>query len=297
MRRVFEGVFPPVVTPFKEDESIDEEKLVSFLEFLIKKRVNGLFLLGTNGEGPSLDMEEKMQIMKLSVEVVNERIPIIAGTGSISTRETIKLSKYAEKIGVDAIHVVIPYYYPLSKDGLLKHYTKLSEEVDLPILIYYIPGRTGNKMSIDTLVALSKIKNIVGIKDSSKDVTWFYNAITTIKEEREDFVFLGGSDALIYTHLVLGGDGAVSAIANVFPEMVVELYREFKKGNLKKAKEIQDKILKIRQILKKYPYLSGIKAALKLRGIDMGKLRSPLVFLDETELKNLENELKLIGVL
>ncbi|ADT82999.1 4-hydroxy-tetrahydrodipicolinate synthase [Thermococcus barophilus] len=294
---MIEGIFPPVVTPFKEDESIDEERFASFLEFLVKRKVSGLFLLGTNGEGLSLENEEKIRIMEIAVETVKGKVPVIAGTGAITTRETIKLSKEAERIGVDAIHVIVPYYYPLSREGILRHYAKVSQEVDLPILIYYIPSRTGNKIDVKMLCELAKLRNIIGIKDSSKDVTWFYNAIMAVKKENPDFVFLGGSDALIYTHLMLGGNGAVSAIANAFPEIVIELYREFRAGNLAKAKEIQDRILIIRQILKKYPYLSGIKAALKLRGIDMGVLRSPLVFLNEDQLQCLREELKAVGVI
>ncbi|WP_324735391.1 4-hydroxy-tetrahydrodipicolinate synthase [Thermococcus sp. SY098] len=294
---MIEGIFPPVVTPFKEDESIDEERFASFLEFLVKRKVSGLFLLGTNGEGLSLEKEEKIRIMEIAVETVKGKVPVIAGTGAITTRETIKLSKEAERIGVDAIHVIVPYYYPLSREGILRHYAKVSQEVDLPILIYYIPSRTGNKIDVKTLCELAKLRNIIGIKDSSKDVTWFYNAIMAVKKENPDFVFLGGSDALIYTHLMLGGNGAVSAIANAFPEIVIKLYEEFRAGNLAKAKEIQDRILIIRQILKKYPYLSGIKAALKLRGIDMGVLRSPLVFLSKDQLQCLREELKAVGVI
>lgn len=290
----FEGIFPPAITPFTKDEEVDEEKLTEYLDFLIKHGIHGIFLLGTNGEGPLLTSEEKERVIKTAVEHVNGKIPIIAGTGCTSTKETVKLSKYAEKVGADAVHIVTPYYYPVTQNGIVKHYTKIAESVEIPIIIYYIPSRTEVKLEIGTLLKLAEIPNIAGIKDSSKDVIWFYNAITAVKKNRPDFIFLGGSDALIYSHLILGANGAVSAIANVFPEIVIQLYEEFRKGNLTKAKEIQDKVLRIRQVLKKCPYLAGIKAALKIRGIDMGELRSPLVFLDENHLKILENELNSI---
>jgi len=292
-----EGIVAPVITPFMKDEEIDEEKIVEYLDFLIKHGVHGLFLLGTNGEGPLLTLEEKKRVIKTAVEHINGRVPIIAGTGCVSTKETIELSKYAEKVGANAVNIVTPYYYPVSQQGLIKHYTSIAESIELPIIIYYIPNRTGNKMNLDTLMQLAEIENIVGIKDSSKDITWFYNAVITVRERRDDFAFFGGSDALIYTHLSLGGNGVVSAVANAFPEIVIELYEEFKKGNYESAKKVQDKVLRIRQALKNGPYMAGVKGALKLRGMDFLEPRSPLQSLDEEELKRLEEDLRKIGVL
>ncbi|MDN5320691.1 MAG: hypothetical protein PWP49_1111 [Thermococcaceae archaeon] len=293
----FEGIFPPGITPFKNDE-VDEEKLTEYLDFLIKGKVHGLFMLGTNGEGPLLTFEEKKKVIKITVEHVNGKIPVIAGTGCVSTKETIELSKYAEKVGADAVHVVTPYYYPITQNGIIKHYRKIAESVEIPIMIYHIPPRTGVKIEVGTLLKLAEIPNVVGIKDSSKDVIWFYDAITAVREKRPDFIFFSGSDALIYTHLTLGANGAVSAVANVFPEIVVQLYEEFKKGNLDKAKEIQDKVLKIRAALQKgFPYMAGVKGALKLRGMDFGDLRSPLESLDEEGLKELERRLKELNLL
>jgi len=293
----FEGIFPPAITPFTKDDEVNEEKLTEYLDFLIKGKVHGLFLLGTNGEGPLLTFEEKKKVIKTVVDHVNGRIPVIAGTGCISTKETVEISKYAEKVGADAVHVVTPYYFPVSQQGLIKHYSKIAESVELPILIYYIPDRTGVKIDVSTLAKLAEIDNIIGIKDSSKDVGWFYNTVMNVREERLDFLFFGGSDALIFTHLTLGANGVVSAVANVFPDIVVKLYEEFKVGNYKKAKELQDKVLRIRQVLKKGPYMAGVKGALKLRGMDFGELRSPLQSLSEEGLKRLEEDLKKINVL
>jgi len=292
-----EGVFPPAITPFKEDDEVDVEKLTEYLDFLVKNRVHGIFLLGTNGEGPLLTHEEKKLLIKTAVEHVNGRIPIIVGTGCTSTKETVELSKYAEKVGADAIHVVTPYYYPVSEEGFIRHYNKITESVELPLIIYYIPERTGVKMSVSTLLKLAHNEKIIGIKDSSKSIEWFYEAINTVKRIREDFVFFGGSDALIYVHLVLGASGVVSAVANVFPEIVVELYEEFRRGNLQKAKQLQDKILAIRRSLKMGPYLGGVKAALKLRGMDFGDPRSPLVGYSNKELEELEKKLEEIGII
>jgi len=294
---ILEGVFPPMITPFKKNEEVDIEKLTEYLDFLIKGGVHGIFLLGTNGEGPLLTFEEKKEIIKVAVEHIGEQVPVIAGTGCISTKETIELSKYAERVGADAVHIVTPYYYPISGEGLIRHYNKISESIEIPIIIYYIPERTGVKIDVNTLMKLAGNEKIIGIKDSSKSVEWFYEAINNVRSIRKDFVFLGGSDALIYTHLSLGANGVVSAVANVFPEIVVELYEEFKKGNFKRAKEIQDKILLVRRALKAGPYLGGVKAALKLRGLDFGDPRSPLVGYNEEEMERLKERLKEIGVI
>ncbi|EHR77840.1 dihydrodipicolinate synthase [Thermococcus litoralis DSM 5473] len=293
----FEGIFSPSITPFTREEEVDSSKLTEYLDFLIKGGIHGLFLLGTNGEGPLLTFEEKKEVIRTAVEHVNGKIPVIAGTGCPSTKETVELSKYAEKVGADAVHVVTPYYYPLTQNGVIKHYRKVAESIELPIIIYYIPERTGVKIDVSTLLKLAGIPNIVGVKDSSKDVIWAYNAITLVKEERSDFVLFGGSDALIFTHLILGADGVVSAVSNVFPEIVVELYHEIKKKNLGRAKELQDKVLKIRQALKKCPYLAGVKAALQLRGLDFGEVRSPLEFPDKEKMHELERALRKVGVL
>jgi len=166
--------------------------------------------------------------------------------GCISTRETIELSKYAEKAGAYAVHIITPYYYPTTQNGIIKHYRKIAESIEIPIIIYHMPPRTGVKIDVSTLLKLVEIPNIVGIKDSSMDVIWFYRAITAVREKRPDFIFFSGNDILICTYLTLGANGAVSAVANVFPEIVVQLYEEFKKGDLARAKEIQNKLLKIR---------------------------------------------------
>lgn len=294
----FEGIFSPAITPFTKNEEVDLAKLTEYLDFLINGGVHGFFLLGTNGEGPLLTFEEKKEVMKTAVEHVNGRIPVIVGTGCTSTKETVELSRYAERVGADAVHIVTPYYYPLTQNGAIKHYKRVAESIEIPILVYYIPPRTSVKFSVDTLMKLAEIPNIIGIKDSSKDVTWFYEAVTSVRIKRPEFIFFGGSDALIFSHLTLGANGAVSAVANVFPEIVVELYAEFKKGNLEKAKELQNKVLKIRTAMQKgFPYMVSVKETLKLRGMDFGKLRSPLESLDEEGLKELERRLKELNLL
>ncbi len=294
---VFRGIFPPAITPFKENEEIDEDKLKDFLDFLIKRGVHGIFLLGTNGEAPMLTTEEKKLVMKIAVEHVNGKVPVIVGAGAVSTKEAIELGRFAEKVGADAIHVVTPYYYPVTQEGLIKHYSKIAMSVEIPVIVYYIPSLTHNRMEIKTLKKIASFPRIAGLKDSSKDLAWFHAAIVEIKSVRDDFSFLCGSDALIFTYLQFGASGAVSAIANVFPELVVELYNSFIKGDHEEALMLQDKVLRIRRIFKGYPYMSAIKAALKLRGFDFGNLRSPLQSLEKADLEKLKLELQMLKLI
>lgn len=289
----FEGIFPAAITPFDEDENLDESKLTEFLDFLIEGDVHGIFLLGTNGEAPLLDMAEKKKVIGTAVEHVDGKVPIIAGTMCNSTEKTIELSRYAEKKGSDAVHVILPYYFPCPHNPLVQHFKDISDEVDIPIFVYSIPQRTGNDLDIETLKELSKIENVTALKDSSGDLAFFYSVV----EEIDDFQFFGGNDSLIYSYLTSGGDGAITAAGNVFPELVSSIYDDFVKGDLQKAKEAQNAVLRISNVLKKGPYLSGVKAALKLRGLDFGEVRKPLQPFSQDEITLLREELKDLGLL
>ena len=210
----YEGVFPAVITPFDKDKEVDKPKMREFLDFVIEGGVHGIFLLGTNGEGPMLSLEEKKMLMELAVEHVDSRVPIIAGTNTNSTKESIELGRHAEKVGIDAIQAVIPFYFPMSEEALIDHYNRIADSIDIPLLIYSFPARTGNEIKVKTLSKLAENPNIKGIKDSSGDVAWYYQAIENIKDKREDFVFFSGNDMLLYNYLSLGGDGGVSALGN-----------------------------------------------------------------------------------
>ncbi|MFW6040437.1 MAG: 4-hydroxy-tetrahydrodipicolinate synthase [Thermoplasmatota archaeon] len=288
----YEGIFPAVITPFNNKEEVDKSKMREFLDFVIEGGVHGIFLLGTNGEAPLLTKEEKMDLMEIAVEYVDGRVPIISGTDTNSTKEAIELGKHAENVGIDAIQAVVPYYFPASHHSLVNHYTKIAEKVDLPLFIYSFPARTGNEISIQTLSKLAEHPNIKGIKDSSGDVSWYYKAIEKIKKKRDDFIFFSGNDMLLYNYLSLGGGGGVSALANVFPELVVKVYEEFKSRNYQKAKKKQDIAMQARRAIDEGPYMAGVKGGLKVRGLDFGDLRSPLLALDKDERNHLEKKFK-----
>ncbi|MGM0405970.1 MAG: 4-hydroxy-tetrahydrodipicolinate synthase [Thermoplasmatota archaeon] len=289
----FEGIYPAAITPFDKDENIDESKLIDFLDFLIDGGVHGIYLLGTNGEAPLLDMEEKKRAIELAVEHVDGRVPIIAGTMCNSTKKTIELSRWAEEKGADGVHVIIPYYFPSPRKSLVKHFKNISKEISLPIFIYSIPQRTGNDLDMETLKELSKIDNVSALKDSSGDLAFFYAAV----EEIKGLQLFGGNDSLIYSYLTMGGNGAVTAAGNVFPELVSSIYDHFVKGDFQKAKEAQDKVLRISNAMKKGPYLSGVKEALKLRGLDFGEVRKPLESFSQEKITLLKKELNDLGLL
>ncbi len=289
--RILHGVFPPAVIPFKNQE-IYEDGFLRYLDFLMKSGVHGIFLLGTNGEAPLLTLEEKKRIMELTSEFVGNKITVIAGCGAPGIIETLELAKFAERIGFPAIHVVTPYYYPLTQDGIAKYYEKIVAAVELPIVVYHIPSRTGNWIAVDMLTKMVRSERIIGLKDSSGDVNWFYKAINSVRSVREDFSFLAGSDTLIYTLLTLGATGIVSAVSDAFPELVVELYNRFTEGNFKRAMELQLKITRIREIISRMPYIAGVKAALNLRGLDVGEPRLPLIPATSEEMERMKLELR-----
>lgn len=293
MMNQFEGIYPAAITPFDKDENLDEPKLIDFLDFLIDGGIHGIYLLGTNGEAPLLDLEEKKRVIELAVEHIDGKIPIIAGTMCNSTKKTIELSRWSEKKGADGVHVIVPYYFPSPSKSLVKHFKDIAKEISLPIFIYSIPQRTGNDLDMETLKEISKIDNVAALKDSSGDLAFFYSAV----EEINDLQFFGGNDSLIYSYLTMGGSGAVTAAGNAFPELVSSIYDHFVKGDLQKAKEAQDKVLRISDAMKKGPYLSGVKEALKLRGLDFGEVRKPLEPFSQEEITLLKKELNELDLL
>ena len=295
--KTLEGIFPAVITPFDEDAKFDEQRMGDFIDYILNRGVHGIYLLGTNGEAPLLTFKEKKKIIDVSIQKVNGRVPVIAGTMCNSTKKTIELSKYAQEKGADAVHVIVPYYFPIDEEALKIHIKDIVNEIEIPAFLYSIPQFTGNEIKSSTLLQLAKIKNLIGIKDSSGDIEWFYKALVKVRKKREDFVFFGGNDSLVFSYLALGGDGAVTAVGNAFPEIFVDIYEKFKAGDMEGAKQKQRKALEIKNIFNEYPTLSAVKGALKVKGHDYGDLKKPLHSLDKEELKSLKDKLKKIEVI
>lgn len=288
------GVVPPTITAFHEDETVDYEATAAHARFVVEHGAHGVFPLGTNGEFPLLTPGERDDVVEAVIETVGGEVPVIAGVGAPSTRETVAHAEHAEMAGADGVVVVTPYYYPLGHEAAVEHYRRVAGSVDLPVYLYHIPSRTGNSLSLDTLDALADLDNVAGLKDSSKDVPWLGQAI----DAHPELSFLAGSDSLLFAGLEVGCAGMVSAVANAFPELVVDLYEAYDAGDEERARELQSEVYAVRSALKRGPYMAGVKTALALRDLefDPGPLRSPLRTMDESAREALQADLSERGL-
>ncbi|WP_435360971.1 dihydrodipicolinate synthase family protein [Haloarchaeobius sp. DFWS5] len=287
------GVVPPTVTAFNEDESVDYEQTAAHARYVVDRGAHGVFPLGTNGEFPLLDGHERDDIVEAVVDEVGGEVPVIAGVGSPSTKRTVDRAEAAERAGADGLVVVTPYYFPVDHEAALRHYRRVCNAVDLPVYVYHIPSKTGNSLSLDTVDDLAEIPNLAGIKDSSKDVPWLGQAI----DAHPELTFMAGSDSLLFPGLEVGCAGLVSAVANVFPELVVDLFEAYDAGDEARARELQSEVYDVRDALKRGPYMAGVKTALSLRGFEAGPLRDPLRKMDESDRDALEADLSELDLL
>src|SRR6056297_1104465 len=267
------GIIPPMITPFDDDEKVDCIALKKMTNYLIDAGVHGVFPLGSTGEGYGIEFDEKRKVIETVLEATNKRVPVYAGTGAITTKESIRLAEMATKIGVDALSVITPYFISPNEEELYTHYKEIASSTDLPIILYNNPGRTGIDLSLELIIHLSSIKNIVGIKDSSGDMT---KAAEIIRRTGSDFSVLAGRDTLIYGFLAYGGHGSVAATANIVPELVVSIYELYQKGEYQSALDAQFKLAPLRMgfSLGSFPVI--MKEGLKLRGIDVGNTLKPI---------------------
>ena len=282
------GVVPPTITAFDADESLDVEATAAHARFVVDGGAHGVFPLGTNGEFPLCTPGERRQVVEAVVEEVSGEVPVIAGVGAPSTRETVAGAEHAERVGADGVVVVSPYYYPVDRRGMVDHYRRVAAAVSVPVYVYHIPGRTGNALSPETFDELTAIDGVAGCKDSSKDVPWLIERV----DAHPDLTFLSGSDSLLVAGLDAGCSGTVSAVSNVFPELVVECFEAYDGGERERARELQRAVLRIRRAFKAGGgYMSGVKAALGLRGFDAGPLRAPLRSMTDEERDSLRDSL------
>jgi len=289
------GVIPAVVTPFDSRGKVNERVLRQLIDYLIKGGVHGLFVLGSQGEFYALEREEKKKIIEVTLDQVNKRVPVYAGTGAITTREAVFLTKMAEDMGVDAVSVITPFYVQPSQDELYEHFATIAKSTKLPVLLYNNPGRTGGvNISVDLAVCLSEIDNIIGIKDSSGDMSL---TIEFIRRTDENFSVLVGRDSLIYAVLLHGGKGAIAATANVVPGLVVEIYEAYMKGELERARRAQERLIPLRLAFGLGSFPGVIKEALELIGIKVGSARAPIKPLSAGKKDELRKVLRQMEVL
>lgn len=280
------GIIAAMVTPMDAQEQINEAELRNQINRQIEAGVSGIFCLGTNGEAYIMDYQEKLRVMEIFVEEARGRVPVYAGTGCPGTKETIRLSKDAARIGVDVLSVITPYFAKASQEELIYHYEALNDAVTTPIVLYNIPARTGNALAPATVAKLAKLEHIKGVKDSSGN---FDNILQYIEGTRgEDFSVLSGNDSLILWTLQAGGTGGITAVANVLPEIMVSIYTEWLKGDFDKAKAAQDSIRPLRDCFKFGNPNTVTKMAANLIGQPVGNNRAPFNQLSEAGIQALK---------
>lgn len=268
------GIIPPIITPMNEDESINEAELRNQVNRQIKGGVHGLFPFGTNGEGYILNEAEKRQVLSIVIDETKGRVPVYAGTGCISTKDTIRQSIMAQSLGADVLSIITPSFAAASQNELYEHYKAVAQAVDMPIVLYNIPARTGNALAPSTVARLSKIENIVGAKDSSGN---FDNMLQYIEQTRDsgNFAVLSGNDSLILWNLLAGGTGGIAGCANVFPEIMSSIYNYYMAGDLDNARKAQDSIRSFRACFKFGNPNTIVKTAVGLLGYPVGRCRAP----------------------
>lgn len=276
------GIIPPILTPMNEDESLNQEELRRQTERLLAGGVHGLFSFGTNGEGYILSEQEKYQILEVMVDQVKGRVPIYAGTGCISTRDTIRQSVQAEKLGADALSIITPSFGAASQKELYDHYVAVAKHVNIPIILYNIPPRTGNKLLPETVRDLIRdVDVIVGAKDSSGDIENLKAYIRLTKELSKESAILAGNDGAILTCLKEGGSGGIAGRANIWPATVASIYDKFVAGDLEGAQAAQDAIAVLQTVFKFGNPNTIIKKAVQMLGYPVGSCRAPFNYVPE----------------
>ena len=290
---MFKGSIPAVITPFIDD-GVDYDSLVKVLDFLIDNGSHGLVPCGTTGESPTLSHEEHKKIIEETIRIADKRVPVIAGTGSNNTLEAVEYTAHAEKSGADAALIVTPYYNKPTQSGLYEHFKTISDKTNIPIIIYNIPGRSIVDMTIETMIELSKIKKIIGVKDATNDL---FRPLLTRKKMQNDFCYLSGEDGTALAYLAQGGHGCISVTANVAPKLCSELHSAWQDGNISKAQEINLKLSSLHNALFVESSPGPVKYAASLLGLCNKKTRLPLSEIkDDTKIlvKNCLEELQLL---
>ena len=288
------GIIPAMVTPFTSDGKINVAALRKLTNYLIDGGVHGLFPVGSQGEFYALTYDEKKKVIETVVEETRGRVPVYAGTGAITTREAIALTKMAEAAGVSAASVLTPFFIHPNENELFEFYSAIAKSTRLPLLLYNNPGRTGVSISANFVVRAAKIDNIVGVKDSSGDLTL---TAEYIRRTDRTFSVLAGRDTLIYGTLCYGGKGSIAATANVAPKVLVEIYEAFKAGDMKRSLEAQFRLAPLRLAFDLGTFPVVIKEALNLIGIDAGVGVPPVGGINPEAKEELKKILKEMGLL
>ena len=281
-------IMTAMVTPFGKDGNVDYELLKKLIDHLLSTGTDGILVSGTTGEGPTLTEEEKIELIEKTVEYVAGRVPVVAGTGSNNTKATIEYTnKVAEIDGVDAALVVVPYSNKPDQAGMIAHFTAVADNVDLPIVMYNIPGRTGVTMEVKTIAELSKHQNIIGIKDC----TGIVNMAEIVANTPDDFLAFTGEDADALAARNVGAQGVISVASHLFGKEISQMYAANSKGDNEIAGELMRDLTPKMKALFSHPSPSPVKAALNHVGIEVGGCRLPILALDDAQASVLFNQL------
>ncbi len=290
---MFKGSFVALVTPFR-DGAIDETAYQGFIDWQIGQGTHGLVPCGTTGESPTLSHAEHMRVVELCVEVAQGRVPVVAGSGSNSTEEAIQLTRHAKEAGADAALIITPYYNKPSQEGLYQHYKAIQDAVELPIIIYNIPGRCVVDMSVATMARLGKLPNIIGVKDATADLA---RPSATRRAIGDGFCQLSGEDATVLAFLGEGGHGCISVSANVAPKLLAEMHTAWMKGDHTTARGIRDRLVPVHEAMFVDTNPCPVKYAVSLQGHCSGELRLPLVEVSKENKERIRQALETAGLL
>ena len=292
---LFQGAGVAICTPFDQNGAVNYEKLGELIEFQIANKTDAIIVCGTTGEASTLNHEEHLEVIRYCVEKTAKRIPVIAGTGSNCTDTAIYLSKEAEQYGVDGLLVVTPYYNKATQKGLIQHFTMVAESVNIPIILYNVPSRTGCNICPETAVTLAKsVPNIVGIKEASGDISQIAK-LAYLSEGSIDIY--SGNDDQIVPILSLGGVGVISVLSNVVPKETHDIVASYLNGDVETSRKLQLSMIPLVKALFSEVNPIPVKKALNLMGMEVGGLRRPLTEMEDANALVLENELKVLGML
>ncbi|HGM3507242.1 TPA: 4-hydroxy-tetrahydrodipicolinate synthase [Clostridioides difficile] len=290
---IFKGSAVALVTPFTKDNKVDFDKLGELVEYQIANGTDAIVSCGTTGEANTMTDEEQLATIKYVVEKVNKRVPVIAGSGSNDTMHSVNLSQEAEKLGVDALLIITPYYNKANKVGLKRHFETIANSVKLPIILYNVPGRTCVNISPSLIVELAKIDNIVAVKEASGDLGQVAEIASLVPD---DFAIYSGNDDTILPLLSLGGQGVISVLANVCPQETHDLVAKFFEGDIEGSRKLQLGMDALIAALFIEVNPIPVKTAMNLLGFNVGDLRLPLAEMDPTNLEVLKKELVNFGL-
>ena len=292
---IFTGAGVALITPMNDDGSVNYEKLRELLEFHVANKTDAIIICGTTGEASTLSDEEHLECIRFACEVINKRIPVIAGTGSNCTQSAIELSKEAEKSGVVGLLLVTPYYNKATQNGLKAHYKAIAKEVNVPIILYNVPSRTGTRLAPQTVVDLChEVPNIVGVKDATGDISEVAELMSLAKGTVDVY---SGNDDQIVPVLSLGGKGVISVLSNILPKETHDMVASYLEGDVAKSCEMQLKYFDLVKALFCEVNPIPVKKALNLMGMEVGSLRLPLTEMEDANAKRLEEEMRKAGVI